>query len=163
MATHSSILAWRIPWTKEPGRLYSSWCCRESDKTEQLKTNTENIQSSKSYLKCNVLATVRNRKEKKQWSWTYMLVIFISLPVMRSKLEITGAFFHHNICVLKAFQYTPLNGIIYLVESPSSFLQKLNLDHPPAETISEHKLSKWTLTFQFSEILMRAHLMETGS
>jgi len=23
MATHSSILAWRIPWTEEPGRL---WC-----------------------------------------------------------------------------------------------------------------------------------------
>ena len=23
MATHSSILAWRIPWTKEPGRLQS--------------------------------------------------------------------------------------------------------------------------------------------
>ena len=23
MATHSSILAWRIPWTEEPGRLYS--------------------------------------------------------------------------------------------------------------------------------------------
>ena len=25
MATHSSILAWRIPWTEEPGRL---WGCR---------------------------------------------------------------------------------------------------------------------------------------
>ena len=27
MATHSSILAWRIPWTEEPGRLQSmgSW------------------------------------------------------------------------------------------------------------------------------------------
>ena len=24
MATHSSILAWRIPWTEEPGGLYSS-------------------------------------------------------------------------------------------------------------------------------------------
>ena len=24
MATHSSILAWRIPWTEEPGRLQSS-------------------------------------------------------------------------------------------------------------------------------------------
>ena len=24
MATHSSILAWRIPWTKEPGRLQST-------------------------------------------------------------------------------------------------------------------------------------------
>ena len=23
VATHSSILAWRIPWTKEPGRLQS--------------------------------------------------------------------------------------------------------------------------------------------
>ena len=24
-ATHSSILAWRIPWTEETGRLYSPW------------------------------------------------------------------------------------------------------------------------------------------
>ena len=24
METHSSILAWRIPWTKEPGRLQST-------------------------------------------------------------------------------------------------------------------------------------------
>ena len=23
MVTHSSILAWKIPWMKEPGRLYS--------------------------------------------------------------------------------------------------------------------------------------------
>ena len=25
MAPHSSILAWNIPWTVEPGRLYSTW------------------------------------------------------------------------------------------------------------------------------------------
>ena len=25
MATHSSTLAWRIPWREEPGRLYSPW------------------------------------------------------------------------------------------------------------------------------------------
>ena len=25
MATHSSILAWRIPWTEEPSRLSSMW------------------------------------------------------------------------------------------------------------------------------------------
>ena len=36
MATHSSILAWRIPQTEEPGRLYSPWGCKESDTTEQL-------------------------------------------------------------------------------------------------------------------------------
>ena len=25
LAMHSSILAWRNPWTEEPGRLHSSW------------------------------------------------------------------------------------------------------------------------------------------
>ena len=38
MATHSSTLAWRIPWTKEPGGLYSPWGQEESDATEQLNT-----------------------------------------------------------------------------------------------------------------------------
>ena len=35
MSTHSSILAWRIPWTEEPDRL-SKWDGRELDMTEQL-------------------------------------------------------------------------------------------------------------------------------
>ena len=34
MATHSSILAWRIPWTEEPGRLQSTWS-QLSDTTEK--------------------------------------------------------------------------------------------------------------------------------
>ena len=34
MATHSSTLAWKIPWTKEPGRLQSMGSQR--DMTEQL-------------------------------------------------------------------------------------------------------------------------------
>ena len=34
MATHSSILAWRIPWTEEPGR---AWGHKESDMTEMTK------------------------------------------------------------------------------------------------------------------------------
>ena len=33
MATHSSILAWRIPWTEDPGRLQSKES-QESDTTE---------------------------------------------------------------------------------------------------------------------------------
>ena len=28
MATNSSVLAWRIPWTEEPGGLHSPWGCR---------------------------------------------------------------------------------------------------------------------------------------
>ena len=34
MATHSSTLAWRIPWTEETGVLYSPWGCQELDTTE---------------------------------------------------------------------------------------------------------------------------------
>ena len=38
MATHSSILAWKSPWTEEPGRLQSMG--KESDMTERL-THTQ--------------------------------------------------------------------------------------------------------------------------
>ena len=34
MATHSSIPAWRIPRTEEPGGLYSPWGHKELDMTE---------------------------------------------------------------------------------------------------------------------------------
>ena len=37
MATHSSILAWRIPWTEELGRLQSMGC-KELDMTEHTQT-----------------------------------------------------------------------------------------------------------------------------
>ena len=38
MVTHSSILAWRIPWTEEPGGLQSMGC-KESDITKQLNND----------------------------------------------------------------------------------------------------------------------------
>ena len=48
LATYSSILAWGIPWTEEPGGLQStghrhthSLSDTESDMTEQLNTYTE--------------------------------------------------------------------------------------------------------------------------
>ena len=34
MATHSSVLAWKIPWTEEPDGLPSPWGGKESDTTE---------------------------------------------------------------------------------------------------------------------------------
>ena len=33
MATHSSIYAWKIPWTEEPGELWSMGLCRVGHKT----------------------------------------------------------------------------------------------------------------------------------
>ena len=34
IATHSSILTWKILWTEEPGGLYSPWDLEELDTTE---------------------------------------------------------------------------------------------------------------------------------
>ena len=40
MATHSSIIAWKFPWTEEPGGQRSPWGCKELDTTEHTHKNT---------------------------------------------------------------------------------------------------------------------------
>ena len=50
MATHSSILAWRIPWTEEPGRTTVHTGRKESATTEAAShTHTAYEQYCKSY------------------------------------------------------------------------------------------------------------------
>ena len=39
MTTHSSILAWEIPWTEEPGGATAQGVTKESDTTQWLNTN----------------------------------------------------------------------------------------------------------------------------
>ena len=55
MATHSSILAWRIPWTEEPGR---HWSSKESDMTEQL----DDVGNKPKYRMKNGIISKYNRK-----------------------------------------------------------------------------------------------------
>ena len=46
MATHSSILAWKIPWTRNlVGN--SSWGHKESSMNESLSTNTQTKEAKK--------------------------------------------------------------------------------------------------------------------
>ena len=42
MATHSSTLALKIPWTEELGAGYYPWGCKESGTTERLHFQTLN-------------------------------------------------------------------------------------------------------------------------
>ena len=58
MATHSCILAWRIPWTKEPRRLQSMGS-QSSDKTEQLKREKERETLQISVLFVNWLSSLK--------------------------------------------------------------------------------------------------------
>ena len=53
MATQSSILAWKIPWTEEPGGL-QSMDCKESDTTEWKYTYIYKWSNSSSTIKLKV-------------------------------------------------------------------------------------------------------------
>ena len=44
MATHSSNLAWRIPWTEEPGGLQGPWGHQQLDTTERLSKHQAALQ-----------------------------------------------------------------------------------------------------------------------
>ena len=55
MVTVFSILAWKNPMAKEPGRL-SPWGCKESDKTEQLSTDVKKKKKEK--ITCYFMALV---------------------------------------------------------------------------------------------------------
>ena len=39
MVTHSSVLAWRISWTEEPGGAPGPWGCKELDTTEHTQAS----------------------------------------------------------------------------------------------------------------------------
>ena len=41
METYSSILAWEMPWTEEPGVLESMGSKKQSDMTQQLSENND--------------------------------------------------------------------------------------------------------------------------
>jgi len=49
MATQSSILAWKIPWTEEPGGL-PSWDHKEMDMTEHTHAQAFSLVSDLSFL-----------------------------------------------------------------------------------------------------------------
>ena len=62
MATHSSTLAWKIPWTEEPGRLQSmGWL--ELDTTERLHFHSSlscSGEGNGNPLKCSCLENPRD-------------------------------------------------------------------------------------------------------
>ena len=64
MATHSSILAWKIPWVDEPGRLYSPWGHKESNMTEGL-THTEKAEEPEIKLPTSVGSSKTQESSRK--------------------------------------------------------------------------------------------------
>ena len=84
MATHSSVLARKIPWTEEPGGLYSPQGCKESDRTEV--TEYTSILSIVSGFLVNIM--------------------FIILPVL---LDIVADYLFLLLCCISLCGYTDLS------------------------------------------------------
>jgi len=65
MATHSSILAWRIPWTEELGGLQSTGR-KESDTTERLHFHfhTKVTSSSRAFFSISIPLKSLTKKKK---------------------------------------------------------------------------------------------------
>ena len=62
MATHSSMLAWRIPWTEEPGRLHT--VCRISKsqtRLKQLSTCSRHLAPSYYSINIGYMNELKNR------------------------------------------------------------------------------------------------------
>ena len=60
VATHSSLLAWRIPWTEEPGGLQSMWVTKSQTRLKQLSTHTHTHHELKK-KNGNVSSALKNR------------------------------------------------------------------------------------------------------
>ena len=56
-ATCSNILAWRISWTEDPGRLHSPGGCKESDVTEPRTHDTSSTAESTCYSSSPALSS----------------------------------------------------------------------------------------------------------
>ena len=82
MATHSSILAWRIPWTEEPGRLQS--IASESDITEVSKHACTHTAQTSGYI----LHSSRSKSGKHQNSGHSCPCIWVlSLTLLNSVIS----------------------------------------------------------------------------
>ena len=68
MATHSSTLAWRIPWTEDPGEL-QSMVHKESDTTEA--TEHSCIYYPKSYQEKETACCCRKGQEGTGFRWCH--------------------------------------------------------------------------------------------
>ena len=64
MTTHSITLAWKIPWTEEPGRLHGPWGHEESDMTERLNSHFSLScigEGNDNPLQCSCLENLRDK------------------------------------------------------------------------------------------------------
>ena len=103
MAPHSSTVAWKIPWTEEPGRLQSMGC-EESDTTEQLHFDFSlscTGEGNGSPLQCSCLENPRNGGA---W-WAAVYGVAQSWTRLKKRLSSSSSSMH--LYIFKSFHPYP--------------------------------------------------------
>ena len=118
MATHSSILAWRIPWTAEPGGLQS--IVSEPDTAEQL---TLSLCTNARFLFCYYTLVIQNVLTEEKWANSIW-----DLSVLFSNASHICHYFKRkykkrNICI------TNLNIAYNLISNKSFSLREIKADY----------------------------------
>ena len=108
MATHSSILAWKSPWTEEPGWLQSmglhDWACVH--------------EGGGSRVGSNKLVELKKKKKSQLSSWVEICLLEICI-------------YRFWLCLLEILKLTP----ILLPRDSSSTVSKDNCPPSPAPTV----------------------------
>ena len=76
MTTHSSILAWKIPWTEEPGRLPSTGS-QKSDTTEA--TQHSMVTYSQNYRDCPPNVTLLSTESLEMLNVPFKITALVGL------------------------------------------------------------------------------------
>ena len=121
MATHSSILAWRIPWTEEPGGLQSmgSHTVRHEQATEHTHTHRG--------LGPHIKNTKQNQKVKQKQCCNKFNRLLKNSPYQKNKNKIPLKNSFQTVIYVHIFQY-----FIPLLKAKNRFIQLAHLPCPPS-------------------------------
>ena len=111
MATHSSILAWRIPWTEEPGRL-QSWGRKELDTTERLSTYRS---EGHSFISC---------EDRVISHWHQCAAFCVSTYPLMDTWALSPSGFH-ELCYPKCFEHLLVFNCLGIYISDIHYSQKM--------------------------------------
>ena len=89
MTTHSSVLAWRIPWTEEPGglQLMRSQRVRHNRATNTHTHTHIHTHIEKCSLEGNLSGALRSCSKEWEWEWEVSLFILSSGDYMQASLH----------------------------------------------------------------------------
>ena len=129
MATHSSILAWRLPWTEEPGRL--RWIG-----SQRVRQNWSNLARMHTFIECTTSRASHNVIIRGQ----YRVLVVTKVPLCCGMLIMEEAM---QVCGWKYMG--SLFTFLFCCE-PETIIKKTNLKKLTWHWHARNHFGKWMIT-----------------